>query len=445
MSTPEEYINEYNEQQELASLLATPFNAQNETRSIILLSDGRKKYKDESINRILQIAKSYDIDNLPFGDVLEENVLYGILDDENDVILPRIENIVKGVNNAQLQDFCNLALKEMSAYLQEARICGKIVAGKKYDNFTVTKSFTDVSNVYLFMHANIATGFKNLILKLKNENSQIVDHKSFVKKYIQFLFTLGGSYALTKSHTVLSFNLLQYTSGLMFTIDKDDAGNDIKKYEDYLLSPNFLLFADTCKRFGFKIDKNMPWLLYADLNSPAMLGITGNHTGYMTRYGIKNVKDLFEKRFYKVYGQDLTELKQSFYNAYQIFLSDGNEYYRESDSKLCSRDAQKMTVYSRKNVTIEEFFADFPDSFWIRLYIYFRNTETGKGLTQVQFDNLSNEAAKYIKLGLSNEALVYVNQHFKDYNYINYVSSLQPKKEVLELQVSNVPRPKIVF
>ncbi len=424
---------------------ATPFNSQNDTSSIILLSDGRKKYKDETINRVLDIAKNYDVSNIPFGDLYEENVLYGILDLDNDVVLPKTEFIVKANNKTSLQDFCNLALKEMSDYLQNVKTSGKIISGFKYDNLNIQKSFFDVNEMYLLIHAAIAKTFREITLSNKQENSLIIDHKVFVKKYIQFLITGVSKFPLTKSQSVLGMNFLQYTSGMMFSIDIADAGDDIKKYKDYLLSPNFLLFADTCKRFGFKIDKNMPWLLYADLNSPAMLGTTGNHTGYLTRYGINNIKDLFEKRFYKVYGQDLSELKKSFYNAYNIFLSNGNDYYQESDRKLCSRDAKQNNVYKRNSISEQKFYDDFPDTFWIRLYVYFRNLETRKGLTQDQFEVLSNEAAKYIKFGLLENALSHVNSYFKDYNYINYVSSLQPRKEMLQLPVSNSTIPNLVF
>jgi hypothetical protein len=146
-----------------------------------------------------------------------------------------------------------------------------------------------------------------------------------------------------------------------------------------------------------------------------------------------------------VYSQDLNELKRSFFNAYNIFLSNGNEYYLASDAKLCSSNAGINNVYKRKIVSEKDFFNDFPDTFWIRLYIYYRNLETKKGLTQEQFEALSNEARKYIKFGLLEDALSYVNSYFKDYNYINYVSSLQPKKEMLEIPVSNSTMPNLVF
>lgn len=442
---PEEFMADSLREIDLINRQSIPYFAKNDTSSIILLMEARKFYKIQSLNRISELAVINRINHIPFGDLYEENVLHGVLDEDNDVILPKQEFIVIGNYNARLQDFCYEALSEMLAYLQKAKLKGKIKQDDKYGNILITNSYIDVGPQYLLLQGNIAAGFKKMMLSLKNENAQIVDHKTFVKKYINFLAGISSAYPLTKSNSILYMNFLQYTSGMMFDIDNSDAGNDIKKYQNFLLSPNFFVFADACKRFGFKIDKNMPWLLYADIRSPAMLGTNGNNTGYLSRYGIKNSKDFFNKRYFKVYQQDLEELKQSFYNAYQIFLSEGNKYYRESDSKLCSQDANKNNVYIRKEVTIEEFFNDFPDSFWIRLYVYFRNIETKKGLTQVQFENIVREATKHINLGYINNALSYVNQHFKDYNYINYVASLQRKTEMLDLPVSNASTPKIIF
>jgi len=120
----------------------------------------------------------------------------------------------------------------------------------------------------------------------------------------------------------------------------------------------------------------------------------------------------------------------------KIFLG----YY---NNKLCQADAKIYNVKERKIVTFDQFTKDFPDTFWLRLYTYFRNVETKRGLTQTQFDNIVREANQYVKYNRNNDAMKYINDYFKDYKYLAYVSSLQKNEEVVQDKVSNAGEPII--
>jgi len=136
---------------------------------------------------------------------------------------------------------------------------------------------------------------------------------------------------------------------------------------------------------------------------------------YLRKYGISNIQNLFSTRYKKIFFDDVKELKELFYRAYIIFI-DNNLSYEPSYKDICGN---KITLYERKSVTYQEFIKDFPNQFWVRLYTYFKNYETQKNLTQVQFDNIVREANELVKIGNIDSALIYLNNYFKDYKLVS--------------------------
>lgn len=433
---------------------ATPFFSTDTTKQIRILFDARQKYKTVSIDRIIEYGKSLDSNlQIPFGDLYNENAFYGLLDLDNDIVLPKEEFIksVKNNQNQQLIDFCAEAFSEMSKYFDIFSLKGKINSTVKYGQLNIVRSYNDASRFNIINNTGLAINFRNSILKNKLYNSQITNYKKFIEIYTRYYINASKRTPVTKIQNCSFYNFSTFTSGLLFSIYDSSAGDDIVKYKEFLLSDNFFIFADICKTFGFKIDKNMPWVLFADLSSPAMLGQTYDHVGYATRMGINNVKDLFEKRFYKVYTRELDDLKDAFYNAYQIFLSDGNEYYEIHDQKLCTFDIKnKNNILKRDNVSKQEFFSNYKDSYWIRLYLFIRNIETQKGLSQQQFENIAREAGEYADNGYVKEALKYINDYFKaPKDFSLYFSSLQKQGEMLKVDGNKVSNntliPNLIF
>lgn len=423
--------------------LARPTGAKNDNFITKNLFAARKKYANESISYIKE-----NVGEIPFSDFYRKNVLYGILDLDGDIVIPKnIELNMSFVDNRFfLHDFCVSALTEMRKYISNAVLCGKMSATSPYANFKIKKAYTNLNDIQRINLINLANNFKSLIINNKKFSAQITNIDIFTKKYIEFLTFQSLSLPFTKAQTALFYNFTFYFSGLSFTIAKDKASDDEIKFDKYLIDEDFSVFAELCMRYGFKIDKNIPWLISLDLNSPAHYGKNGNHVGYITKTGINNIEELFKKRYIKAYKQELAEIKNHFYEAYQIFLSNGNSYYRESDAKLCLKDVKNApNIYVRDNVTKEEYLNKYTDKFWLRVYAYIRNQETKKGLTQQQFENIVREAAEYSVVGKTNEAMKYLNDYFKEYKELNFTDSLQNEEEMLQQIASNAGMPSIVF
>jgi hypothetical protein len=422
---------------------ARPIGAFNETVLIKELFQARKKYQNESLKYIDQ-----NTGLVPYSDLYRNHALYGLLDLEGDIIIPKsIETNFSTVDNDfLLQNFCVEAYNDLKKYINDAVLCGKMSSESPYANIEIKKAFKDLNEIQRKNLFFLTNAFRLSIIPNKKENSEITNIDIFIKKYINFLYKESLVLPVTKSQTVLFYNFTFFFSGLTFSIAKDEAGNDLKKFDKYLTDPDFGTFAEFCMRFGFKIDKNIPWVLTVDLNSPAHYGVNGNHEGYITRNEINSINDLFKTRYVKAYKNELLELKNHFYDAYQLFLSKGNVYYRESDAKLCSKDViNSPNIYVRENLERSKFFEKYPDKFWLRVYAFLRNQETRKGLTQVQFENIVREAGEYASVGKTNEAMKYLNGYFKEYKELNYIFSLQEENPLLQQDVTNAGMPVLNF
>jgi hypothetical protein len=122
-----------------------------------------------------------------------------------------------------------------------------------------------------------------------------------------------------------------------------------------------------------------------------------------------------------------------------------NPYYELDYSKLESCDFRKGVVRKRDLITREQYYQKFPDTYWLRLYTYFRNYETRKGLTQQQFENIVREANNYVKAGKNLFALTFINDYFKEFKDVQYLSSLQANNKVVEQKAQSRFSPDLIF
>ncbi len=364
----------------------------------------KKLYSDREYyyNSILNYVSLFN-DNVYFNDLYNESFLYGIVDDELDVILPKTEFLVStesgNKEKQQLLDFTADALNGLKNYLKSGVTVGKMSNNGPYSNIKVFKSYVN-NEVLLDSEISVmADEFKSLMLSKIHLNYKIRDHETFNKEYILFLkdMIIKKDIAITKSTLAINNIFLAFNNGLTFDIALNNkCDDDREKYEKFLNHPDFLPFKDACKRFGFLIDKNVPWRLTLDILSPAMRDVDSNkHRGYLQKRDIGDIKDLFKKRYNKVYLSDLEHLKRYFYLSYAYYMKK-NKFYEKDYSLLAGNSAKNRKLFTRDVLSETEYLAKFDDSYWLRLYVYFKNYENITGLTQQKFENIVRESNNFL-------------------------------------------------
>lgn len=413
-----------------------PYGNNNVASTSVLFED-RKLYKEYFIEQI-KLLEDYG-SKIPFGDLYLDNSLYGLVNTNADLIQlknPDIDLVtISGNNNEtyKLLNFVADAYYGLKEYFNKASVIGKLPANSFISQLQIYRAYINPDAVDAVIKDKIKNNFKKIYTKDLELNATITNHKTFVNEYNNYLIKNISSYPITKGTSLLSSNFIGFSSGLVFDIANIQADDDFKKYVEFLATDNFILFAEGCSRFGFKVDKNVPWRLVANLNSKAL-------QPYYKKYNIKNINDVFQKYFKLTYVDELENIKQFYLDSYNYYIKD-NDSYHKSLKNTCAADSNKRIVYKRQQVEQETFNKDFDDAYWIRVYTYFKNLEFQKGLTQIEFDNIVREAGEYCKINRQQRSLKYINNFFKDYNNVLYYKKLTAFPEEKLDDVTNYLRP----
>lgn len=376
-----------------------------------------------------EIIREYGV--VPFGDLQVDNALFGLIDNYNNIVKLKKEFLVKAPSANQkeqrLQDFVLEAFLEMKNYLSTAAKLGKISNTSPYYDIKIHKSYSDPDTDAIVNSVLYVEEFKKNIISDNKKNSSITNHKDFTKHFINFLKNkIQMGYKVTKGGCILANNFVSFSSGLIFDIATDKTDDDEIKYDNYLNIPDFSVFNEACIRFGFKIDSHVPWRLYADLNSPAMIQETTGHKGYLLRKNIISIDQLFRDRYDLVMFEEIDFLKKMFFDSYKYFLKE-NTVYDKDYSKICSKDVNDGTLLLRQEVTKEKYYKDYPDTFWLRLFAFFKNYEVKSNLTQQVFENMVREANNYVEIQKNAAALSYLNKKFRFFTF--------PKHHVIKYEI----------
>lgn len=429
-----------------------PFFSENKNPSTFSLFEYRKFFNEQTIGFITGsyleavLAPNSTLRQIPFSDIYGKNSFYGIIDDEEDIVLPVNDPaFLKSIGSSNgreilIQNFVADAFRDMNEYLKQQKLKNAF-PNSPFINIKPKMSFYDSNSLYLANLLLLASDFKNESIKNKKLSSSVIDFKSFVEEYTKYLKNKINLIPFTKSKTVSYFNFGVLLSGLAINFSEDDPGDDVNKYVKYLLDDAFICFSEACVRFGFKFDKNIPFLLVADIASPAM-------KPYLNKYGIKNVNDLFKKRFKKVYTEDFQLMKFAFYDLYNFFIRD-NEEYGEDLNKICSKEANRNIKKIRQKSPAKQSIESFNDLYWMRLYVYLKSLELSNPYNQDQFENIVRIANNFVKLNKSQEAIKFVNSRFVEVAGESlYYNALLSKKSVLELNgeaFGSKPKNVIIF
>ena len=399
----------------------------NSVSTIKQLYADRDYYYDTILNLVSVIN-----DNVYFNDLYNQSALYGVVDNDLDIVLPKKEFLVS-IPSANKEpklvlDFVADAYSEFKEYLNEGVILGKLSNSGPFYNIKAHRTYVDQQILIDSAITVMADEFKTLMLSRIDLNYKVRDHKTFNEQYLYFIrdMIVNKSYAITNCGFTLSNLYIAHNNGLTIDILQNNKCDDDKhKYENFLNNIDFVPFKDACKRYGFLIDKNVPWRLTIDLLSPAMRK-TGNHNGYLHRKNLNSLEDVFKTRYDKVYLSELEHLKHYFYSSYAYYMKN-NKLYEKDYSLLAGNAIKNRKLFSRDVLTKEKYLEAFSDEYWLRMFVYLRNYENISGLTQQKFENIVREAANYLKINKKNDALKYANSYFKDYTTVDYINRLTTK------------------
>ena len=292
----------------------TPFG--NNNLSAKRIFEERKYYKEtsypEDIDGINPVDFWYNVTGIRHL----QPQLYGRLNHKADAIYPSeaiLKQIPSSAGTVLAINYVADAFISLTRYIQKQKLENAAAAPGFLGSIEAKKGWASVNALY---HNYIQQVYEALaegtLANNKKKIRNFDDFTKFVKQYSDDLREEG--IPITKTGFIKSSLCPVTVSGLCVEIADFDHSTDPEKVDDFINgNPDgcFECYVKYADSYGFKVDKNAPWRLVADLSSPRM-------QYFMNNYGI-TVDNVFEKYFYSAHRLDFENIKfymRQFYNSY---------------------------------------------------------------------------------------------------------------------------------
>ena len=331
---------------------------------------------------MFEIRQTYDdvfptvVETYDFTD--EKNLMYGRLNMDNDVVHIN-EFYLKEISSTKSNNI--LCLNFVADAYKDFRVEFKNEYGKKIkeDKFFSTdwgakKSFESPHIFYDKRMKDVTDVFIKQNLFAKNNKNLVKNIDDFVRIFFNdFYPSMGKKMPITKSGLISSKYYNPATTGLCIEIASDDAGLDYVKFNKFIKSLNFEFYLLLAAKYGFFVDRNTPWRLVANLNSPKM-------KQYMAKYSFS--KDaVFDTCFVQTYKYDIQNLKVYIWQMYESFLTISPNYVKNipvfGTLKCPPYKQDDKELVPREKITYDLFQSKYSDSFWLKTYYRIKLDEVG--------------------------------------------------------------------
>ena len=355
-------------------------------------------------------------------DTLYDKVFYGKVDRLQNVIVPRLGSDTGApcatARLKQISEKNVFALDFVADNFFLFRRNMKIAADEHWIESHDT-NLSDIEGVggwfnykplYRKLFENLIASYNNFLYYSlpKTEFNGIKTFEDYAVHFQQYVLSEKYRGPITLTEMILTYPISPRISGLAIEIEKKSYSSDLPKYIEYFEDVNFSYYVRAARKFGFYVDKNGPWRLFADVFSPPMLKILRED------YSISE-NEIFNTYYTRTYTLDLGLLRTGLRDAWNKF-ADKNNRIIVSVSDTGAGCAQPYFRLQGGRATIgNNYLWNLSDMFWYRLYINVRSAESG--IIYKNKDFLAREAVNVKNAYGDPHGLLYINNLFKPYMY----------------------------
>ena len=352
------------------------------------LYENRRWYKEKTS----QIFNNF---NNNYIDLWYDTPYYGKVNESGILVVPN-KDLLKysAKHNLVSFDFIIQAFDEFIYFLQRATTQGRLSIRNLLGNFKVKRSFEDTPNQYLNFAWGIINSFNDYIV---STNKMVLNMESYVCEFLKY-FELNPLNLFSYYSIFASAKTSVRGSALAIEFSAANHDSDITKNR-FFKNAEFHKYVQTAANFGFRINKNAPWMIIADLNSkPMQTGhtikrrkTTQTVDGYLAQNMIPDTGALFTQRYNRCIVSAAVYLKEIMiygYKEYQsrlLYLVDHNNIKYESLARYqkfnsnvnIKRWTRQLTIKSYKTssskypassvVEIDDLRQLYGDKFWAKM------------------------------------------------------------------------------
>jgi hypothetical protein len=369
------------------------YKATNKEESTIKLAQQRANYR-------LQAFKD-ELGEVPQNVVkfnFAERTQYGRVDENINTIYPNDSQMKMLPNNDEaifVMDFLYEPFTLLQNKMKQATRMGHIPNDPILSQMKPTRGYQSPLNLYLdYIEEYLSIYNTNL------DKTKVKGYDSWIDQLFLWTKRNGPQFPLTFSnfHRTKLSNI--YTSGLAISIAELDKDNDPIKENLFLNNKTLEFYLNAAKQFGFSVSKESPWLLVADLNSPAL-------SLYLEKFNLSSVNNIFSEKYFLCYLKDRDLLRQVLESSYKEFVRN-NKFKKEFKINKCNNININNIIYNNNINNIK-----YNNSFYNKLYIIARGLEERSEYSAAELDRIIKNSEIFEKKLDKEQAMSYTNEQFR--------------------------------
>jgi len=358
---------------------------------------------------------------------------YGIFDEQKNVIYPKDNYLKNYSNNTNVQHknlmFVVDAFKDLKQYVNATNKRNKTTNTSIYSNLNVAKSIEDIPDKYLAYINDIYKIFKQSYLNI-SVISDIKNIQDFCRHFIIFIKIMTKVSPVNRSAFIKSRIVSSNINGLRISLDNPPQAISLRDIaNNYIGNFEFNSLLESAGKFGFFVDKNVPWTIVCDLESPVTKKYTSN-------YGLTNTQQIFDTCYHKAYEADLDSLKNIVLSFWNTYVSERGIVKNAQNIPGCKNLFIEISEINQ--LELSSFEKYFNIEWQLRLYLFTRVLEEKLQITQNKFETLYNECININNYYNTDESLKFINKKVQELldQKLNKQENLTSIDEVIKMLAS---------
>lgn len=369
---------------------------------------------------------------------------YGCIDHNKLIIYPK-QSALKihadsTVNLHRNLHFVVDAFNDLKIFFKDLNITAKADFKSTYSRLNVASGIVDVEKLYIEYIRNIYPIFDRYASKSYVDRN-IYSINSFIEYFVKFL-NIFLKFAIINRSSYIKSNLVpRDINGLRINLENVIDLDPRVKANTYIGNPEFSFFINNVGRFGFVVDKNRPWSIVSDLDSPVT-------KKYALQYDLKSKEEIYDVCYHKAYIADLESLKNIIVIFWNNYVNKKQYSNVSQDTTNCLSTINEMSKMHQIDVNLFDMY--FNINWQLRLYLYSKILEENIKIPQTKFEVIHQEAIKINSAYGKLDSVLFINNKIEELkDRINKkIDPLTSEKEFYRLineQVISFEEPEIKF
>lgn len=311
-------------------------------------------------------------------DLRDTDMYYGRLDIFGNEINLNENNLI-GISGAPDVKILNFVADAFYGFKYDLE---NIVRDRKYTNESYKELKPKVGYTsFLEQHHNFMKQlYKTFYKFMEAEHKQrtMQNFKDFLEIFIRFIDASTPITPFTRSEYLKNKEVSCNINGLILEFEKKPLDSDKFKYEEYLKKYDYNIFRETAIKYGFYVDKHVPWRIIFNINSPEA-------KKYISAYGLQP-ENIFDTYYTKTRNYDIDTLKIYLIGFYNSYIENNPNYVSTDIVKYGEQINLKTTIKKRNPETLETIGLQFQNFFWVKLYAFIKLRENNVDLNQDEYN-----------------------------------------------------------